>query len=336
MHRKILELLKERSPSYLSGEEMAHLFSVSRTSIWKNIQALQSDGYLIDRSPRLGYRLVEVPDLLLPAEIGRELHTKIIASSEELIHHFRQIDSTNNALKNLAEKGAPEGTVVVAEEQTGGRGRLGRSWSSPFGKGIWMSVLLKPPLAPQDTPLFTLLAAAAVVKGILVNLPDLPVGIKWPNDLLIKNRKVCGILTELKAEADLLHYLVIGIGININLREEDFPAEIKNTATSLYLENNNQEVSRQKLTGSILQEMDNSYLDYLNNGPGMVISKWKKYNITLGKNVTIKTIRGSFSGKAADLDSDGALIVEEEKGIKKRFQAGEVALEKFTGGTDPF
>ncbi|RJX27051.1 MAG: biotin--[acetyl-CoA-carboxylase] ligase [Dethiobacter sp.] len=336
MRHKILKLLKDRSPSYLSGEEMAQLLNVSRTSIWKNIHSLQSDGYRIKGSPRLGYRLAGIPDLLFPAEIAGELQTKIIASSPEIIHHYRQIDSTNSALKTLAEKGAPEGTIVIAEEQTGGRGRMGRSWSSPFSKGIWLSILLKPPLAPQDTPLFTLLAAAAVVKGILVNLPDLPVGIKWPNDLLINNRKVCGILTELKAEADLLHYLVIGIGLNVNSKEEDFPAELRNTATSLYLENNKEEVSRQKLASSILQEMDNSYLDYLNNGPGMVISAWKKYNITLGKDVTIKTVQGSFSGKAADLDSDGALIVEEEKGIKKRFQAGEVTLENFTGGQDPF
>lgn len=328
MRSKILKLLKEKTPAYVSGEEMAKMFAVSRTSIWKNIQSLKADGYLIEGSSRLGYRLAGIPDLLLPDEIAERLQTKVIASSPKKIHYYKQIDSTNNALKKMAENGAPEGTVVIAEEQTLGRGRLGRLWLSPFGKGICLSILLKPPLQPQDSPLFTLLAAVAVVKSIQHNLPHISVGIKWPNDLLINNRKVCGILTELKAEADLLHYLVMGIGLNANLREEDFAGELKNIATSLYLENNRRIVSRQKLTRSLLQEMENSYLRYVNNGPETVISEWKKFNITLGKNVTINTIQGHFTGCALAIDSDGALIVEDARGYKKRFQAGEVTLEK--------
>jgi BirA family biotin operon repressor/biotin-[acetyl-CoA-carboxylase] ligase len=329
MRTKIIKLLKDKRPAYISGEEMAGMFAVSRTSIWKNIRALQADGYRIEGSPRRGYRLVGIPDLLLPAEIAGELQTEIIASSPEKIIHYRQLDSTNNALKKLAEKGAPEGTVVLAEEQSQGRGRLGRSWSSPFGKGIYLSILLKPPLAPQETQLLTLLAAVAVAKSILLNLPGLAVGIKWPNDLLIHNRKVCGILTELKAEADLLHYLVIGIGLNVNTRKEDFPADLQSSATSLFLENNKQLVLRRhKLAASLLREMDSSYLDYFKSGPGAVISEWKKYNVTLGKEVTIKTVKENYSGFAVDLDVNGALIVEDAKGHKKRFSSGEVSLEK--------
>lgn len=326
---KILNLLKEKTPGYVSGEEMAKMFAVSRTAVWKNIHALQKEGYLIAGSPRRGYQLVGIPDLLLPDELAGKLQTKVVASSPEKIHYYRQIDSTNSALKKLAESGAPEGTIVIAEEQTRGRGRLGRFWSSPFARGIYLSILLKPPLLPQDAPLFTLLAAVAVVKSIQLNLPHIAVGIKWPNDLLINNRKVCGILTELKAEADLLHYLIIGIGLNVNLQDDDFPAVLKNTATSLYLENKRQSVSRQKLTAALLQEMDSFYLDYLNNGPEMVISAWKKFNITLGKKVTVKTIQGSFTGRAVALERDGALVVEDAQGGRKRFQAGEVTLEKF-------
>ena len=155
-----------------------------------------------------------------------------------------------------------------------------------------------------------------MAKSILLNLPGLAVGIKWPNDLLIHNRKVCGILTELKAEADLLHYLVIGIGLNVNTREEDFPADLKSSATSLFLENSKQLVSRHKLAASLLQEMDSSYLDYFKSGPGAVISEWKKYNVTLGKEVTIKTVKGNYSGYAVDLDVNGALIIEDAKGHK--------------------
>lgn len=329
MRNKILELLRGKSPSCLSGEEMARMLSVSRTTIWKNVQALQADGYIIESSPRRGYRLVKAPNLLLPAEIAGEINTKVIASSLEKIYHYRQVDSTNNILKNLADKGAPEGTVAVAEEQTGGRGRLGRTWSSPFGKGICLSILLKPPLAPRDTPLLTLLAAVAVVKSILQILPDLPIGIKWPNDILVNSRKVCGILTELKAEADLLHYIIIGTGINVNFRQEDFPPELAGLATSLLPANRGREISRQKLAGSLLQEMDYGYLDFLSGGPEAVLSAWEKYNLTLGKHVTVNTVGGSFAGQAVALAHDGALIVEDKTGNQKNFHAGEVTLGKF-------
>jgi BirA family biotin operon repressor/biotin-[acetyl-CoA-carboxylase] ligase len=310
----------------MSGEEMAGKLGVSRTSIWKNIQSLKSDGYHIESSPRIGYRLVGVPDLLYPAEISKGLKAKVIASALGLIYHFWQTDSTNTALKSLAEGGAPEGTIVIAEEQTGGRGRLGRSWFSPPGKGISFSILLRPSLAPGDTPLFTLMTAAAVTQGIKNVLPDLPIGIKWPNDLLIKGRKVCGILTEIKAETDLLHHLIIGIGINVNLKLEDFPPEINKIATSIYLENNETEVSRQKLTCSILQEMDDSYRRYLSEGPGFILTEWKKYNITLGKKITLNIFRDQIAGTAVDLSPRGALILEEKEGTRREFHSGEVTL----------
>lgn len=326
MRHKILQLLRSNGPAHMSGEEMASKLGVSRTSIWKNIQSLKSDGYHIESSPRLGYRLVGVPDFLHPVEISKGLEAKIIASAPELIYHFWQIDSTNTVLKSLAEGGAPEGTIVIAEEQTKGQGRLGRSWFSPAGKGISLSILLRPPLSPGDTPLFTLMTAASVVKGIKSVLPELSIGIKWPNDLLINRRKVCGILTELKAEADLLHYLIIGIGINVNSGEENFPSELKSKATSLYLENNRAEVSRQKLTCSILQKMDDSYQRCLSEGPRFILEEWKKFNITLGREITVKTMREVYTGIAVDLSSGGALILEQDNGVRRQFLAGEVTL----------
>jgi BirA family biotin operon repressor/biotin-[acetyl-CoA-carboxylase] ligase len=326
MRQKVLQLLKDKSPAHISGEEMARSLGVSRTSVWKNIQALQRDGYHIESSPRLGYRLAGVPDLLYPAEIIKGLQSKIIASAPELICYFRQVDSTNTALKKLADQGAPEGTIAIAEEQTGGRGRLGRSWSSPAGKCISLSILLRPSLAPGDTPLFTLMSAVAVIQGIKNIVPDLPVGIKWPNDLLINKRKVCGILTEIKAEADLLHHLIIGIGINVNSKLADFPPGIRKIATSIYLENNKIEVSRQKLTCSILQKMDDYYRKYFSEGPGFILTEWKKYNITLGKKITVNTFRNQITGTAVDLSPSGALILEEENGVRKEFQSGEVTL----------
>ncbi len=326
LRQKILQLLKDKSPAYISGEEMARLWGVSRTSVWKNVQALQLDGYSIESSRRLGYRLTGVPDLLYPAEIIKGLQSGIIASGPELICYFRQVDSTNTALKKLADQGAPEGTIAIAEEQTAGRGRLGRSWSSPAGKGLALSILLRPPLAPGDTQLFTLMSAAAVIQAVKNTAPNLSIGIKWPNDLLINKRKVCGILTEMKAEADLLHYLIIGIGINVNSKLNDFPPELKKIATSIYLENNETEVSRQKLTCRILQKLDDFYRRYFSEGPGFILTEWKKYNITLGKKVKINIFRDQVTGKAIGLSPGGALILEEEGGARREFQSGEVTL----------
>ncbi|HHT46266.1 MAG TPA: biotin--[acetyl-CoA-carboxylase] ligase [Firmicutes bacterium] len=326
MRQKILQLLRDNSSGYFSGEEMARMLGVSRTAIWKNIQSLLLDGYHIESSPRLGYRLVRVPDLLYPAEILKGLKTKIIASGPELIYHFLQVDSTNTSLKKLADQGAADGTVVIAEEQTAGRGRLGRSWFSPAGKSITLSILLRPSLAPGNTPLFTLMTAAAIVRGIKNILPDISVGIKWPNDLMINKRKVSGILTELKAEADLLHYLIIGIGININSEEKDFPPELRNIATSLFLENNKTKISRQQLLCEILQELDDAYRRYFLENPAFIIKEWKKFDITLGRKITVKTIKDTFIGTAVDLAADGSLILEEVGGKKRQFQAGEVTL----------
>ena len=336
MRNRVLELLREKKSSFLSGEKMARMLSVSRTAIWKNIQSLQTDGYIIESSPRRGYRLVKIPNMLFPAEIIEQfpVPTKIIASIPEKIYHYRQIESTNNTLKNLASEGASEGTVLIAEEQTQGRGRLGRSWSAPYGKGVYLSILLRPPLEPRQASLFTLLAAAAVAKSVLSILPDLNIGIKWPNDILIDGRKVCGILTELKAEADLLHYIIIGIGINVNFREKDFPPELTRIATSLFLANNKREVARQKLAGSLLWEMDRFYRNYLLEGPEVILSAWKKYNLTLGRQVILKTVSDNFVGLAVDLASDGALVIEDEKGNKKRFHAGEVTLRNWAGEPD--
>lgn len=327
MRWEILKLLRAQSPAYLSGEAMAARFQVSRTAVWKNVQALQAAGYQIEGSTRLGYRLLGSPDFLYPVEIDPGPAARIIAVAPQLIHHYPQVDSTNSILKKMAGKGAPAGTVVVAEEQTGGRGRLGRSWHSPAGKGIWLSILFRPVLAPSQAPLFTLLAAGAVATAVKAHLPALAPGIKWPNDLLLAGRKVCGILTEMKAEADRLHYLLTGIGLNANCSEKDFSPELQQSATSLYLQNNKIAVSRQKLARSILQEVDRLYQVFLDGNTDRIISTWKKYNITLGHRVSVRTLQGVFTGRATDLDSDGALLVEDENGKNHRFLAGEVTLQ---------
>ncbi len=326
MRTEILHLLKKSRPVPLSGEAIARRLGVSRTAVWKNIRSLQQMGYAISGSPRRGYVLLQVPDLLYPAELTARLNTKLIAPALSSICHLPSADSTNNVLKKMAEEGAPEGTVVVAEYQETGRGRMGRSWSSPAGKGIYYSLLLRPEIPPQKTSPFTLLAAAAVCQGISSVLPRLSPGIKWPNDVLLNGRKVCGILCEIKAETDLVHYLIIGIGINVNTGPEDLPPALRDTAISLKLANNGVEVPRAAVAAAVLQHFDELYQEYREKGAAPLLDRWRAYNVTLGRRVTIISPGDTFSGTARELDQEGALVVEGEKGKKRRFLAGEVIL----------
>lgn len=324
MKEVILEMLKEAVPGYLSGEGIAGKLGISRTAVWKNIKNLQKAGYVIEGSPRLGYRLLSVPDLLYPAEICEGLETETIARDPSLVYHFAQLATTNDCLKELAEKGAPEGTVIFAEEQIAGKGRLGRTWSSPRNKGIWLSVLLRPNKPLEEISVFTLLTAVAVARSINKKCPDITAGIKWPNDILIKGRKVCGILTELKAEADRLHYLITGIGLNYGAASNDFPPELKEIATSILLESKGPPPARMVMAREILRQLDSIYHDYLNLGTEEILKQWREFNITLGKKVTIKSLRETFSGVALGIDQMGALIVAGSGGGQKRFITGEI------------
>jgi len=326
MREEIISLLKKSCPAPLSGEVIAQHLGISRTAVWKNIHALQEKGYIITGSPRRGYLLQKIPDLLYPGELSEKLHTKVIAPGSSFIHHYHRVGSTNNVLKEMAEKGAPEGTVVVAELQETGRGRMGRNWSSPEGKGIYLSLLLRPPVSPQHTSPLTLLAAVAACCGISSVSSRFSPGIKWPNDLLIGGRKVCGILCEIKAEIDLVHYFVAGIGINVNMGPEDFPPELRQTATSLLLENEGAAVSRLGVAAGVLQHFDELYANYLEKGTDAVLPRWLEHNITLGRSVRIQGPGFSFAGTARELDDNGALVVESESGERKSFTAGEVIM----------
>ena len=332
MREEIIKLLKSAGSVPLSGETIARTLGVSRTTVWKHMRALQADGYKIKGSPRLGYQMLQIPDRLFPSELDAKIRTRVIAPDFAYIHHYHCIGSTNNELKSMAEEGAPEGTVIVAEKQEKGRGRLGRDWSSPAGRGIYLSLLLRPPIPPQDTSPLTLLAAVAACTGIRAVLPRLSPGIKWPNDLLLGGRKVCGILCEIKAEMDLVHYLIAGMGINVNTSLAEFPSELQSTATSLRLENGGKAVSRVDVAASILQAYDALYCEYLEEGAAPVLARWRENNLTLGRRVQIRSQAGSFTGTARELDNNGALLVEGDTGEKKHFSAGEVVFEDQEAG----
>lgn len=319
MQKNVLALLRDAGDGYISGEEIARNLSVSRTAVWKHIRALKAAGYEIESHARKGYSLIEAPDLLLPQEIQPKLQTKIVGKN---IIHFEDIPSTNNEAKQLAMEGAPDGTVVVAEAQSTGKGRLSRGWHSPARKGIWFSVVLRPPFLPQEAPKCTLMAAVAVVRA----MKDMgfPVGIKWPNDVLCEGKKLVGILTEMNAEMERINFVVIGTGINVNIWPDDFPEEIREIATSLSIIAR-RNINRTELFIRILEALDELYLSVEENGFGEALDEWRRYSVTLGQQVNVIGVKETFSGTAADIDDDGALLIDTPQG-RRKVLAGDVSI----------
>ena len=326
MRNKILQILRQSGNKYMSGEEMAEKLGVSRAAVWKHIKEMRSQGYNIESLARNGYILREAPDAMLSGEISNGLETKTIGC--RIICH-EEIDSTNNAAKRLAREGAAEGTVVVAESQTGGKGRLERQFFSPKGKGIWFSVVLRPKFLPQEAPKCTLLAAVAVAQAMTEF--GLKPGIKWPNDLLYDNKKLVGILTEMSAEMDGINYIVIGTGINVNIAPEEFPEELRSVATSLS-QMKGENLPRVKFLQAVLRALDDLYAKVQVEGFAPVLKEWRQYSITLGQEVKVIGVRDGevFYGKAADIDDEGALLVDTAAG-RQRVLAGDVSIRPKNG-----
>ncbi len=324
MRQKIIEMLRNTGESFLSGESIAERLGISRAAVWKHVQKLRNDGYDITSRERCGYKFTNAPDLLLANDVKDGLDTQIIGRE---VYYFPSTDSTNREAKILAYKKVPDGTVAVAEEQTGGKGRLNRDFYSPRGKGIWFSLVLRPKLVPSDAPKCTLLAAVAIAHAM--DRFGLRAQIKWPNDLMFDGRKLVGILTELSAEMSRITYIVLGIGINVNITREEFPTELRNTATSL-MEMAGEKISRIKFLRAVLEEFDKLYVDITNEPKGgfmRMLDEWRRYNITLGKPVRVITASTGeyFNGIARDIDADGALLVETDGGLERVF-AGDVSI----------
>ena len=319
MRSSILELLRSAGAEYISGEEIASRLGVSRTAVWKHIRELREAGYDIVSHSRSGYSLREAPDRLLPNEVQHGLMTKYIGKK---IVYYEEINSTNIEAKKLAAEGAPEGTVVVSEAQNTGRGRMERGFFSPKGKGIWFSVILRPDFLPQEAPKCTLLAAVSVARAM--KKFGLKAGIKWPNDILYEGKKLVGILTEMNAEMDRINYIVIGTGINVNIMPEDFPEDIRKAATSLAIMKGDT-LPRVQFFREVLQAMEDLYELVRTEGFAPVMEEWKQYTITLGQEVNVIGIRETFSGVAADIDAEGALLVDTPEG-RRRVLAGDVSI----------
>lgn len=324
MRKKILEELYNNKGSYVSGEVLRNKFGVSRTAIWKHINVLKEEGYNIETASRKGYTLLEMEDKLLPKEIEMLLSGKAIG--HEIIY-FDSIDSTNSYAKKEANE-LKDGTVILSEEQTTGRGRRGREWSSPKGTGIWMSLVLKPNIPPTEGVRMTQIAAAAVCKSIR-QMTSLDALIKWPNDIVVNGKKICGILTEMAGELNEIRYIVVGIGINVNT--SSFSDELKNVATSLLIESNSK-IDRKKLVVNILENFETLYNTYINGSNfDEALNIVKKYSAILGKEIKIVQGNRERIAKAIDIDREGLLLVEMKDGTRELISSGEISIRGMVG-----
>jgi BirA family biotin operon repressor/biotin-[acetyl-CoA-carboxylase] ligase len=320
---EILRLLRERSSGFLSGEEISRRLKVSRTAVWKRVKHLRALGYEIGATTRSGYRLIRSPDVLTPSEVKHLLGTKWMGKT---IHHYHTIDSTNSMAYELALDGAEEGEVVIAESQKMGRGRMGRQWFSPPFLNLYLSVILRPKIPPHQASLITLVAAVATAEAIQKSSGLNPL-IKWPNDILLKGQKVAGLLSEIHSEVDRIHFVILGIGVNLNMDRKMFSKEIRNVATSLKREMG-QAISRKTFLQALLQELEVWYEIFLKKGAAPVLKAWRDRAQIKGRPVKVTSFGDALSGIAIDIDSDGALILETEGGERKRVVAGDVEYTK--------
>ncbi len=321
MRKRILQLLRTSGQEPLSGEEISRRLSISRTAVWKHIQTLKSEGYLIDSVQKRGYILREVPDRLFPQEILSCLRTQWLGRS---VCYRDSVDSTNNLAKSLADAGCGNGLLVVAEEQGAGKGRLSRGWFSPHARGLWFSVVLRPSFLPQEAAKCTLLAAIAVVKAVNA-IRGVHAAIKWPNDILLHGRKLVGILTEMNAEFGHINYVVIGIGANTNTLLEDYPEELRGVAVSV-ADAAGEPFTRVELLCAILKNLEELYETALEKGFAPLLEEWRRYSCTLGQKVRVIAPEGEYCGRALDIDADGLLLVQKEDGSVAKVVAGDVSI----------
>ncbi|MEW6439949.1 MAG: biotin--[acetyl-CoA-carboxylase] ligase [bacterium] len=315
---KVLRLLR-RSGDFVSSHDICSELGISRAAVWKQIEGLRSDGYDIEGVSSMGYRLLRVPDALRVLEADRgfdplRIGRRIVALDET--------GSTNEDAWQLGLEGAEEGTVVLAEMQRAGRGRRGRRWVSPAGTNLYASVLLRPAVLPAEAALLTLLAAVELCETLRETLPVAP-GIKWPNDVLLEGAKVAGILAEMHAEQETIHFLVLGIGVNLNMTREMFPGELTYPATSVRCVLG-RPVERVPFTRRLLENLDRGYERFLREGARPLRKRWLSFCVHLGGSLEVDTPKGILRGRFEDIDDEGALVLEVAPGATERIRAGDV------------
>ncbi|MDP2905645.1 MAG: biotin--[acetyl-CoA-carboxylase] ligase [Candidatus Omnitrophota bacterium] len=311
---KILDFLK-RKQDYVSGDLIAGRLAITRQALWKHIQELKDSGYDIVAVPHLGYKLVSCPDRLFPHEISSHLDTRLIGKK---IYYFDVLPSTMDTAMGLGTKGAPEGTLVVAETQTKGKGRLGRVWFSPKYKGVYLSLILRPDILPNQAPVLTLLSAVAVCEAIK-EVCRLDTQIKWPNDIFLNNKKIGGILTEMAAETDRVSFVIVGIGLNVNNDKK-----LLISGASSLKEEKGEPVNRLQLLQELLRRLESNYSLFRKKETVRILDKWREYSMTLNKRVKVYSHKEHIEGQAQDVDADGGLLVRVDSGITKKVMAGDV------------
>jgi BirA family biotin operon repressor/biotin-[acetyl-CoA-carboxylase] ligase len=316
---RILHLLKENFGKPVSGKTLASLFGLSRTGIWKHIQNLKTLGYRILSHPKEGYKLLDVPDALIAEEIIPDLHTSWVGSH---YHHFQQIGSTNDYAMELAARGAPHGTVVIAEEQTRGKGRLARTWVSQPHLGIYVSIVLTNPLPLLEAHHATMIAALSLSE-ILETTFGVPARIKWPNDILVNGRKITGILTEMQSDQDYTRFLVIGVGINVNHETHDMEGPFRYPATSLAIESGHP-VRRKDLLIAFLRRFEDHYDTFLKEGFSTFLPQIEKLSAVLNKEIRIVSGKNQIAGRAVGFTPEGGLRICNEKGKEEVVWAGDI------------
>lgn len=321
---QILKALRNAADGSVSGVELSQKLGLSRAAVWARVSDLRTLGYQIEAQPHTGYRLISSPDLLHADDLLSRLG-KVETIGRD-IRVFQETTSTSDIIEKLARDGVDEGIVVFAEAQTKGRGRLGRKWISPAGKGLWFSILLRPSILLQETTQLTVACGVALRRAI-ESETGLQATIKWPNDIIVHGKKAAGILTELKAELDRVAYAMVGIGVDVNLTAQDFSTDLRKTATSLKLEAG-AHIGRSALAVRILQELDSDYRRIREGDFERVADEWEKHCATIGQHIQIRVADRRIRGRAESLAEDGSLLVRTEHGHLESVIGGDVTLEK--------
>jgi len=322
LREAVLTALKESKGEWVSGEALSEILKVSRTAVWKQVKTLLAEGYAIEAAPKKGYRISAPADLLSPEEVCPGLTTKVFGQKDYF--YYREIDSTSNRARILAAEGYPEGTVVVAEMQTAGRGRRGRSWYSPASQGIYVSVILRPVLPLKEISRISLVTAVAVAETLESEL-NLQPCIKWPNDVLIDNKKISGILSEAVTDMDGVEYIVVGIGLNINNQIQDFPTDFRTPATSAFAEHDRID-SRIKVLQGLLLHLESYYQELLAGNFALTLAKAKSLSMVIGQEVRLDSVNGFIVGQAIDIDDNGFLLVRDSQGTIHTIMSGEISI----------
>jgi BirA family biotin operon repressor/biotin-[acetyl-CoA-carboxylase] ligase len=317
----LIELFRANQGNYVSGEQISQHFSLSRTAVWKKINKLKQLGFTFEASPRLGYRLLSEPSVLDIDRIQAQLTTSRIGRG---ITYLEQTDSTQNIARQLSASGIPEGHICIAETQTAGRGRMGRAWHSPQGKGLWYSMVLRPTIPLRAMSHLTLLTAVVLCETIREQT-NLPVGIKWPNDLLLDGKKVSGILLETIAEDDRVQSVICGIGISVNLGVDEYPDDLKAIAQSLAMAGG-QAYDREALLVAFCEKFEQTYELYLAEGFDPIRARWEAQSVTLNKQIEVQQVNRTIAGLAVGIDEQGALLVHTSDGEVVRCYSGDVRL----------